>query len=147
MGLKKVQARLQTLHDLGLGYLTLGEPTPALSGGEAQRLKLASEMGRVQDDAVFVFDEPTIGLHPLDVQVLLSVFDGLVAKGATVIVIEHDLDLIRNADYVIDMGPGGGDAGGQIVCAARRAISQPAPRALRAAIYRRCDKGIVPLSH
>lgn len=117
VGLKKVQARLQTLHDLGLGYLTLGEPTPALSGGEAQRLKLASEMGRVQDDAVFVFDEPTIGLHPLDVQVLLSVFDGLVAKGATVIVIEHDLDLICNADYVIDMGPGGGDAGGQIVCA------------------------------
>lgn len=116
VGLKKVQARLQTLRDLGLGYLTLGEPTPALSGGEAQRLKLASEMGRVQDDAVFVFDEPTIGLHPLDVQVLLSVFDGLVAKGATVIVIEHDLDLIRNADYVIDMGPGGGDAGGQIVC-------------------------------
>lgn len=110
VGLKKVQARLQTLHDLGLGYLTLGEPTPALSGGEAQRLKLASEMGRVQDDAVFVFDEPTIGLHPLDVQVLLSVFDGLVAKGATVIVIEHDLDLIRNADYVIDMGPGGGGA-------------------------------------
>lgn len=117
VGLKKVQARLQTLHDLGLGYLTLGEPTPALSGGEAQRLKLASEMGRVQDDAVFVFDEPTIGLHPLDVQVLLSVFDGLVARGATVVVIEHDLDLIRNADYVIDMGPGGGDAGGQIVCA------------------------------
>lgn len=117
VGLKKVQARLQTLHDLGLGYLTLGEPTPALSGGEAQRLKLASEMGRVQDDAVFVFDEPTIGLHPLDVQVLLSVFDGLVAKGATVIVIEHDLDLIRNADYVIDMGPSGGDAGGQVVCA------------------------------
>ena len=115
VGLKKVQARLQTLHDLGLGYLTLGEPTPALSGGEAQRLKLASEMGRVQDDAVFVFDEPTIGLHPLDVQVLLSVFDGLVSKGATVIVIEHDLDLIRNADYVIDMGPGGGEDGGQIV--------------------------------
>lgn len=117
LGLKKVQTRLQTLHDLGLGYLTLGETTPALSGGEAQRLKLASEMGRVQDDAVFVFDEPTIGLHPLDVQVLLNVFDGLVAKGATVIVIEHDLDLIRNADYVIDMGPGGGGAGGQIVCA------------------------------
>ena len=117
LGLKKVQTRLQTLRDLGLGYLTLGEPTPALSGGEAQRLKLASEMGRGQEDSVFVFDEPTIGLHPLDVQVLLSVFDGLVAKGATVIVIEHDLDLIRNADYVIDMGPGGGDAGGQIVCA------------------------------
>ena len=116
VGLKKVQARLTTLHDLGLGYLTLGEPTPALSGGEAQRLKLASEMGRVQDDAVFVFDEPTIGLHPLDVQVLLGVFDGLVAQGATVVVIEHDLDLIRNADYVVDMGPGGGEAGGRIVC-------------------------------
>lgn len=116
VGLKKVQARLQTLHDLGLGYLTLGEPTPALSGGEAQRLKLASEMGRVQDDAVFVFDEPTIGLHPLDVQVLLRVFDGLVAQGATVVVIEHDLDLIRNADYVVDMGPGGGEQGGRVVC-------------------------------
>ena len=116
VGLKKVQTRLTTLHDLGLGYLTLGEPTPALSGGEAQRLKLASEMGRVQDDAVFVFDEPTIGLHPLDVQVLLGVFDGLVAQGATVVVIEHDLDLIRNADYVVDMGPGGGEAGGRVVC-------------------------------
>lgn len=130
VGLKKVQARLQTLHDLGLGYLTLGEPTPALSGGEAQRLKLASEMGRVQDDAVFVFDEPTIGLHPLDVQVLLSVFDGLVSKGATVIVIEHDLDLIRNADYVIDMGPGGGDAGGQIVCAGTPADIAACPKSV-----------------
>lgn len=147
LGLKKVQTRLQTLHDLGLGYLTLGEPTPALSGGEAQRLKLASEMGRVQDDAVFVFDEPTIGLHPLDVQVLLSVFDGLVAKGATVVVIEHDLDLICNADYVIDMGPGGGDAGGQIVCAARQATLQPAPQASPAATYRQRDKGTVPLPH
>ncbi len=117
LGIKKVQARLQTLHDLGLGYLTLGEPTPALSGGEAQRLKLASEMGRAQDGAVFVFDEPTIGLHPLDVQVLLGVFDRLVASGATVVVIEHDLDLIRNADYVVDMGPGGGAQGGRIVCA------------------------------
>ena len=115
-GLRKVQARLQTLHDLGLGYLTLGEPTPALSGGEAQRLKLASEMGRVQEGSVFVFDEPTIGLHPLDVEVLLRVFDSLVTSGATVIVIEHDLDVIRNADYVIDMGPGGGEAGGRIVC-------------------------------
>ena len=113
--LKKVQTRLRTLHDLGLGYLTLGEPTPALSGGEAQRLKLASEMGRAQSDAVFVFDEPTIGLHPLDVQVLLGVFDRLVAAGATVVVIEHDLDLIANADWIIDMGPGGGESGGRIV--------------------------------
>ena len=119
VGLKKVQARLQTLHDLGLGYLTLGEPTPALSGGEAQRLKLASEMGRVQDDAVFVFDEPTIGLHPLDVETLLAVFDRLVAQGATVLVIEHDLDVIRNADYLIDLGPGGGERGGRIVATGR----------------------------
>lgn len=113
--LKKVHARLTTLHDLGLGYLTLGEPTPALSGGEAQRLKLASEMGKAQSDAVFVFDEPTIGLHPLDVRVLLGVFDRLVASGATVVVIEHDLDVIANADWIIDMGPGGGESGGHIV--------------------------------
>ena len=113
--LKKVHARLTTLHDLGLDYLTLGEPTPALSGGEAQRLKLASEMGKAQSDAVFVFDEPTIGLHPLDVRVLLGVFDRLVASGATVVVIEHDLDVIANADWIIDMGPGGGESGGHIV--------------------------------
>lgn len=113
--LKKVHARLTTLHDLGLGYLTLGEPTPALSGGEAQRLKLASEMGKAQSDAVFVFDEPTIGLHPFDVRVLLGVFDRLVASGATVVVIEHDLDVIANADWIIDMGPGGGESGGRIV--------------------------------
>ena len=115
--MRKVHARLTTLHDLGLGYLTLGEPTPALSGGEAQRLKLASEMGRAQSDAVFVFDEPTIGLHPLDVRVLLGVFDRLVASGATVVVIEHDLDVIANADWVIDMGSGGGESGGRIVAA------------------------------
>ena len=115
--MRKVHARLTTLHDLGLGYLTLGEPTPALSGGEAQRLKLASEMGRAQSRAVFVFDEPTIGLHPLDVRVLLGVFDRLVASGATVVVIEHDLDVIANADWVIDMGPGGGESGGRIVAA------------------------------
>lgn len=113
--LKNVRGRLQILQDLGLGYLTLGEATPSLSGGEAQRLKLASEMGRQQDTSVFVFDEPTIGLHPLDVRTLLQVFDRLVENGATVIVIEHDLDVIANADYVIDMGPGGGEAGGYIV--------------------------------
>lgn len=114
-GYKKIYDKLQVLHDLGLGYLTLGEDTPALSGGESQRLKLASEMGRMQEDSVFVFDEPTIGLHPLDVQVLLGVFDRLVEEGATVIVIEHDLDVIANADYIIDMGPGGGEQGGRII--------------------------------
>lgn len=112
---KVVRQRLQVLKNLGLGYLTLGEETPSLSGGEAQRLKLASEMGKGQADSVFVFDEPTIGLHPLDVQTLLDVFQALVDQGATVLVIEHDLDVIRNADYVIDMGPGGGAAGGRVV--------------------------------
>ena len=114
--MKTVAPRLEVLQRLGLGYLTLGEETPSLSGGEAQRLKLASEMGRLQTDSVFVFDEPTIGLHPLDVRTLLGVFDTLMSNGATVIVIEHDLDVIRSADYVIDMGPGGGEEGGRIVC-------------------------------
>ena len=113
--MKLVRQRLQVLKDLGLGYLTLGEETPGLSGGEAQRLKLASEMGKTQSASVFVFDEPTIGLHPSDVQTLLRVFETLIESGATVIVIEHDLDVIRNADYIIDMGPGGGEAGGRIV--------------------------------
>ena len=116
-GWKVVWQRLEVLNRLGLGYLTLGEATPSLSGGEAQRLKLASEMGRGQEDTVFVFDEPTIGLHPLDVQTLLEVFQVLLRHGATVIVIEHDLDVIRNADYLIDMGPGGGEEGGRIVAA------------------------------
>ena len=115
--LKLVHQRLQVLKDLGLGYLTLGEETPGLSGGEAQRLKLASEMGKAQSDSVFVFDEPTIGLHPLDVRTLLGVFETLIENGATVIVIEHDLDVIRSADYIIDMGPGGGEEGGRIVAA------------------------------
>lgn len=114
---KLVRQRLQVLQELGLGYLTLGEETPSLSGGEAQRLKLASEMGKTQSDSVFVFDEPTIGLHPLDVQTLLGVFQTLVEHGATVVVIEHDLDVIRNADYIIDMGPGGGESGGRVVAA------------------------------
>ena len=113
--MKTVSQRLKVLQQLGLGYLTLGEETPGLSGGEAQRLKLASEIGRTQTDSMFVFDEPSIGLHPLDVQVLLSVFQTLLDNGATVVVIEHDLDVICNADYIIDMGPGGGDAGGRIV--------------------------------
>ena len=112
-----VRQRLQILKDLGLGYLTLGEATPSLSGGEAQRLKLASEMGRRQEDSIFIFDEPTIGLHPLDVQSLLGVFQKLIENKATVIVIEHDLDVIKNADYIIDMGPGGGKDGGTVVAA------------------------------
>ena len=115
--MKTVALRLEILQQLGLGYLTLGEETPSLSGGEAQRLKLASEIGKLQSDSVFVFDEPTIGLHPLDVETLLGIFDMLIKNGATVIVIEHDLDVIRNADYIIDMGPGGGEEGGRIVCA------------------------------
>ncbi len=115
-GLKRVHGKLQVLHDLGLGYLTLGEATPALSGGEAQRLKLASELTRDQADALFVFDEPTIGLHPLDVETLLGVLQRLVDNGATVVVIEHDLDMIANADWVVDLGPGGGEHGGRIVC-------------------------------
>ena len=115
--LKLVTQRLKVLQDLGLGYLTLGEETPSLSGGEAQRLKLASEMGKAQGDTVFVFDEPTIGLHPLDVRTLLGVFRTLIENGATVIVIEHDLDVIRSADYIIDMGPGGGEEGGCVVAA------------------------------
>ena len=124
---KLVRQRLQVLQDLGLGYLTLGEETPSLSGGEAQRLKLASEMERTQSHAVFVFDEPTIGLHPLDVQTLLGVFRTLIGNGATVIVIEHDLDVIRSADYIVDMGPGGGEKGGRIVAAGTPAQIKAAP--------------------
>ena len=115
--LNAVRSRLQVLHDVGLGYLTLGEETPGLSGGEAQRLKLAGEIGKGQTDSLFVFDEPTIGLHPLDVRTLLAAFQNLISMGATVIVIEHDLDVIRSADYIVDMGPGGGKDGGQIVAA------------------------------
>ena len=126
-GLKLVSQRLKVLEDLGLGYLTLGEATPLLSGGEAQRLKLASEMRKTQSDAVFVFDEPTIGLHPLDVLTLLKVFQRLIENGATVIVIEHDLDVIRNADWIIDLGPGGGTEGGLIVAAGTAADIRETP--------------------
>lgn len=129
-GLSLVQKRLQVLHDLGLGYLTLGEETPGLSGGEAQRLKLASEMGKGQKDSVFVFDEPTIGLHPRDVETLLQVFQGLMDFGATVVVIEHDLDVIRNADYLIDLGPGGGQAGGRIVAQGTRETIRNCPESI-----------------
>lgn len=125
-----VKQRLLVLKDLGLGYLTLGEATPSLSGGEAQRLKLASEMGRKQEDAVFIFDEPTIGLHPLDVRSLLGVFQRLIENNATVIVIEHDLDVIRNADYIIDMGPGGGKDGGEIVAAGTPAEISSCPASI-----------------
>jgi len=113
--IKKIKEKLQVLVDLGIGYLTLGEATPALSGGEAQRLKLASEIGKVQDGSIFIFDEPSIGLHPLDVETLIHVFDTLINQKATIIVIEHDLDVIRNSDYIIDMGPEGGHLGGEII--------------------------------
>ncbi len=112
---RRLRVKLDTLHELGIGYMTLGESTPALSGGEAQRLKLASEMGRAQEGTLFVFDEPTIGLHPLDVRTLIGVFQKLIDQGASVLVIEHDLDMIANADWIIDMGPGGGQNGGEIV--------------------------------
>ena len=115
--LKKVTVKLQKLSDLGLGYLTLGEATPSLSGGEAQRLKLASEIGKSQKNSVFIFDEPTIGLHPLDVKVLIDVFDNLIDNGATIVVIEHDLDLISNADYIIDIGIDEELNGGEILAA------------------------------
>ena len=130
MDRKLVRQRLQVLQDLGLGYLTLGEETPSLSGGEAQRLKLASEMERTQSHAVFVFDEPTIGLHPLDVQTLLGVFRTLIDNGATVIVIEHDLDVIRSADYIVDMGPGGGEKGGRVVAAGTPAQIKATPESV-----------------
>ena len=110
-------AEVTRMIEIGLPYLSLNREAATLSGGEAQRLKLASEMGRRQEDALFVFDEPTIGLHPLDVEVLLGVLEHLVQAGATVVVIEHDLDMIANADYVVDLGPGGGEAGGRVVCA------------------------------
>ena len=126
-GSRKVKQRLQVLCDLGLGYLTLGEETPGLSGGEAQRLKLASEMGKGQGGSVFVFDEPTIGLHPLDVEALMNVFQSLIDSGATVIVIEHDLDVIRSADYIVDMGPDGGEEGGRIVAVGRPEDIRKAP--------------------
>ena len=140
--MKTVSQRLQTLQQLGLGYLTLGEETPSLSGGEAQRLKLASEIGRTQTDSVFVFDEPSIGLHPLDVQVLLRVFQALLDNGATVVVIEHDLDVIRNADYVIDMGPGGGrGAAAASWQQARRRRSKETQRVLPEDIYNKKGAG------
>lgn len=127
--MKLVKRRLEVLRELGLGYLTLGEETPGLSGGEAQRLKLASEMGRAQEDTIFIFDEPTIGLHPLDVRTLLSVFRALVDHGATLIVIEHDLDVIRNADYIIDMGPAAEKRADASLPAVRRKKLQIPPRA------------------
>lgn len=140
-GHKTVAARLTTLNSLGLGYLTLGEATPSLSGGEAQRLKLATEMGREQNDTLFVFDEPTIGLHPLDVRKLIEVFQHLIELGATIIVIEHDLDVIRNADYIIDMGPGGGEAGGQIVASGTPADITANPASVTGRFISAADTG------
>jgi excinuclease ABC subunit A len=134
--MRRVRTRLETLVDLGLGYLTLGEATTTLSGGEAQRLKLASELDRNQTDALFVLDEPSVGLHPLDIRTLLSVIGRLTDKGATVIVIEHDLDMIANADYVIDMGPGGGAAGGTILASGTPRLLARDPRSLTARYLR-----------
>ena len=136
--LKRVEGKLRTLHDLGLGYLTLGEATPALSGGEAQRLKLANEMRRHQEDALFVFDEPTIGLHPLDIATLIGVLQRLIEHGATVVVIEHDLDMMANADYIIDMGPGGGDQGGRIVATGTPAEVATNPFSITGKYLTRC---------
>ncbi len=130
--MKSVNQKLQILQRLGLGYLTLGEETPSLSGGEAQRLKLASEIGKTQSDSIFVFDEPSIGLHPLDVRVLLRVFQALLDVGATVIVIEHDLDVIRAADYLVDMGPEGGEKGGEIVACGPLDEVKNSPRSVSA---------------
>ena len=140
-----VRSRLEVLHGLGLGYLTLGEATPSLSGGEAQRLKLASEMGRSQGDAVFVFDEPTIGLHPLDVRTLMGVFRHLIDNGATVIVIEHDMDVIRQADYIVDMGPGGGVQGGRVVAAGAPSQIAACPESLTGKCLARQDAFVFKL--
>ena len=136
---KSVASRLRTLNNLGLGYLTLGEATPSLSGGEAQRLKLATEMGRQQNDTLFVFDEPTIGLHPLDVIMLIEVFRKLIDLGATVVVIEHDLDVIRNADYIIDMGPGGGNAGGRVIAQGVPAEVAANPSSITGRFIKNCN--------
>lgn len=130
--MKSVNQKLQILQRLGLGYLTLGEETPSLSGGEAQRLKLASEIGKTQNASIFVFDEPSIGLHPLDVRVLLRVFQALLDAGATVVVIEHDLDVIRAADYLVDMGPEGGERGGEIVAYGTPEEVKKSPRSVTA---------------
>lgn len=129
-GLRKMQARLRTLDEVGLGYLILGEATPALSGGEAQRLKLIADLEKRQRGTLFIFDEPSVGLHPADIRVLLGVFDRLIDAGATVVVIEHDLDMIANADYVIDLGPGGGTDGGRIVAATTPALLPQIPESL-----------------
>jgi excinuclease ABC subunit A len=114
---RPVAAALRPVDEVGLGYLRLGEPTPSLSGGESQRLRIASRLRSSQRGALYVFDEPSTGLHPIDVATLVGVFDRLLAAGATIIVIDHDLDLLGAADHLIDMGPGGGPDGGHIIAA------------------------------
>jgi excinuclease ABC subunit A len=113
---KTIQNKLRTLQDVGLGYIQLGQPAPTLSGGEAQRVKLAKELSiRSTDHTMYLLDEPTTGLHFEDIQRLLIVLNRLVEADNTVVVIEHNLDVIKNADWVIDLGPEGGDGGGEIV--------------------------------
>lgn len=118
-GIPKIERQLRQLKEVGLDYLHLGESTPSLSGGEAQRLKLVSHLTKKQSGTLFVFDEPSIGLHPLDVQTLLQIIDQLRVRGATIIIITHDMDLMLNADYLIDLGPRGGAAGGQIMASGK----------------------------
>ena len=112
----RIAAKLQTMQDVGLGYVKLGQPSTQLSGGEAQRIKLATELSRQSTGrTIYVLDEPTTGLHVADVERLIQVLDRLAEAGNTVVVIEHNLDVIKTADYVIDLGPEGGDGGGTVV--------------------------------
>jgi len=116
----KIRRRLQTLHDVGLDYVKLGQPATTLSGGEAQRVKLAKELSKVATGrTLYILDEPTTGLHFADIEKLLDVLQRLVDAGNTVLVIEHNLDVIKQADWIVDLGPEGGEAGGEVVAVGR----------------------------